>query len=119
MSKEPKAARAKSAPQSPPPEPVADPAILLGAAGVRADGPPPKVSIARCDGADVIDLTAQREHRRLLEELFNVALGREPDSSRSLIDQTSATPKVIKVREAAQHMEEQLGARGFEIVRRF
>ena len=117
MSKEPKSARAALA-KAPPPQAEPDPAITLGQPEAPV-GPPPKVSIARCDGADVIDLGAQREHRQLLEELFNVALGRAPDSSRSLIDQTSATPKVIKVREAAQQMEEQLGARGFEIVRRF
>ncbi len=123
MSKEPKSARAAPAkaprpPREPEAEAKADPAITLGQPAAPV-GPPPKVAIARCDGADVIDLGAQREHRQLLEELFNVALGRDPDSSRSLIDQTSATPKVIKVREAAQQMEEQLGARGFEIVRRF
>lgn len=119
MSKEPKSARtAPATPPPAPPEPQADPAILLGAAGVRPDGPPPQIAIARSDGADVVDLTVLSEQRRMLQELFNVALGRDPDSTRSLIDQTLATPKVTKVREAAQRMAEQLSARGFEIVQR-
>ncbi len=113
MSKEPRAARAAAAKA-----PEADPAVVLGDAAKRPDGPPPHITIARSDGGVWIDLKAERDRHRMLEELFNVALGRTPESTRSLIDQTSATPKVTKVREAAQRMAEQLGARGFEIVRR-
>ena len=112
MSKEPKAARAAAVEA-----PKADPAIVLGEAG-RPKARPPVITIARADGGVWIDLAAERERLRVLEELFNAALGREPDSTRSLMDQTSATPKVTKVREAAQRMAERLGARGFEIIRR-
>ena len=112
MSKEPKAARA-----APAEEPKVDPAVVLGDAA-RSDGRPPVITIARADGGVWIDLAAERERLRVLEELFNVALGRAPDSTRSLMDQTTATPKVTKVREAAQRMAERLGARGFEITRR-
>jgi len=110
MSKQPRASTAK--------EPKADPAAVLGDARAQAEGAAPMITIARADGSVWIDLRAEREQRRVLEELFNVALGRAPDSTRSLIDQTSATPKVTKVRDAAQRMAERLGARGFEIVRR-
>ncbi len=65
-----------------------------------------------------IDLRAERERLRVLEELFNVGIGRAPDSTRSLIDQTTATPKVTKVREAAHRMAERLEARGFQILKR-
>ena len=106
MSKEPTAAPA-----------AADPNILLGDAAPRVDAPAPTITIARADGSVWIDLKAERERRRVLEELFNVALGRAPDSTRSLIDQTTATPRITKVREAAERMSERLAARGFEIRR--
>ena len=113
MSKEPKAARAALAET-----PEADPALVLGEAAPRSDGRPPVITIARADGGVWIDIAAERERLRVLEELFNVALGRTPDNTRALIDQSTATPKVTKVREAAQRMAQRLGARGFEIVRR-
>jgi len=116
MSKEPKAARAdKAAPAKAPPE--ADPEILLRDPDRPADRPP-TITVVRADGSVWIDLKAERERMKVLEELFNVALGRAPDSTRSLIDQTTATPKVTKVRDAAHLMADRLAARGFEIVRR-
>ncbi len=114
MSREPKVAR--SAPDAEP-EPQADPAAVLGKAGGRVDQAAPYITLARCDGVVWIDLRAERERLRVLEELFNVAIGRAPDSTRSLIDQTTATPKVTKVREAAHRMSERLSARGFQILR--
>ena len=115
MSREPKVAR-----PAPDPEPAseADPAAVLGKAGGRVDQAPPYITLARADGVVWIDLAAERQRLRVLEELFNVGLGRAPDSTRSLIDQTTATPKVTKVREAALRMGERLSARGFQIVRR-
>ncbi len=113
MSREPRTARTEPAA-----EPEADPAAVLGDAADRAVGPPPYITLARADGVVGIDLRAERERLRVLEELFNVGLGRAPDSTRSLIDQTTATPKVTKVREAALRMGERLSARGFQIVRR-
>ena len=113
MSKEPKAARA-----APAEEPMVDPALVLGDAAPRSDGPPPVINIARANGGVWIDIVVEQERQRVLEELFNVALGRSPDNTRALIDQSSATPKVTKVREAAQRMAQRLGVRGFEIIRR-
>ena len=72
MSKEPKAARAAPAQE---PKAEADPAVVLGDAA-RSDGRPPVINIARADGGVWIDLAAERERLRVLEELFNVALGR-------------------------------------------
>jgi hypothetical protein len=111
MSKEPKAAKGATA------EKPADPEALLEDSGVRIDQAP-VITLARADGSVWIDLRAERERLRVLEELFNVALGREPASTKSLIDQTMATPKVTKVREAAHRMSDRLATRGFEISRR-
>jgi hypothetical protein len=113
MSREPRTARSAPAAE---PELQADPAAVLGEAAGRVDRAAPYITIARADGVVWIDLAAERQRLRVLEELFNVALGRSPDSTRSLIDQTTATPKVTKVREAALRMGERLSARGFQIV---
>ncbi len=101
-----------------PSEPRADPAGVLGEASRRIDEQLPYVSTARADGVVWIDLAAEHRRLRMMEELFNVGIGREPGSTRSLIDQTTATPKVTKARDAAHRMAERLAARGFELVRR-
>ncbi len=116
MSREPRRARAavvEIAIEAP-----ADPRVLLQDAVRPVVTTSPTIFVARADGGVWIDLQAERDRIKVLEELFNAGLGRTPDSTRALIDQTTATPKVTKVREAAQRMAERLGARGFEIVRR-
>ena len=114
MGREPRAARTAAAEVEEP----ADPTVLLQDAVRPVVAEPPTITVARADGSVGIDLRAERERMRVMEELFNVGIGRAPDSTRSLIDQTTATPKVTKVKAAAHRMTDRLAARGFEIVRR-
>ncbi len=120
MSREPRGAQAAmvKTPAETPAETTGDPTLLLQDAVRPVMTSSTTIFVARADGGVWIDLQAERDRIRVLEELFNAGLGRTPDSTRALIDQTTATPKVTKVWEAAQRMAERLGARGFEIVRR-